>query len=200
MTATDDCGNETSMTLTQNITALDVNAPTITALPPMAAANYTLDGDCYTDVTPLAEPFASASDACDSEVSITSTYTDSAPIYTCSSADSEAEGSFTFTRTWTVTATDDCGNSTSQQTNQTVIVSDDAAPMLTASFPEDFTTDLDASCDADLSTAAAGVATASADDACDSDVDVVISYADHDTTYIVANVDDVAEGLSLIHI
>ena len=93
-----------------------------------------------------------------------------------------------------MTATDDCGNSTSQQTSQTVNVSDSGAPSLSASWPADYSTDLAEDCTADLSTAAAGMATATAEDGCDSDVEVSISYADHDTTYIIVNADDLDEG------
>ena len=194
ITGTDDCGNETVQTVMQNITALDVAAPTITALPPMGAANYTLDADCFADLAPTASPMAMAMDACDSDVAITSTYADSAPTYTCDGGDGEAEGSFTFTRTWTVTATDDCGNSTSQMISQTVVVSDEGAPSLSATWPADYATDLDADCNADLTPAAAGAATATGEDGCDSDVTIEISSEDGAITYMAVNVDNVAEG------
>lgn len=194
VTATDDCGNQTVKTVTQDVTATDVTSPVITAVPPMAEEVINLDADCFADLSPTAMPLASASDACDTDVSITSTYTDGAPTYTCSNADGEAEGSFTFTRTWTVTATDDCNNSNSQQTTQTVTVLDGLAPTLTPTWPEDHTADLDENCDADLSPSMTGMATATSEDACDSEVSVSISHADHDTTLLAVNVDALAEG------
>jgi len=194
VTGTDDCGNMTTVMLTQNITALDITAPTILALPAMATDVYTLDSDCVADLTPITMPTPVATDGCDSEVGFTMTYEDSAPVYTCSNADGEAEGSFSFTRTWTVTAADDCGNSTTQQVSQSVVVNDETAPGLTANWPADYDTDLDADCMADLSPAAAGAATASSDDACDSNVDVAISHVDHDTTLFAVNIDDAAQG------
>ena len=194
ITATDDCGNATVQTVTQTITALDITAPTITALAPMAAEAYTLDADCMADLTPTAMPVAAASDACDSDVALTFSYSDGAPNYTCDNGDGSAEGSFSFVRTWTVTATDDCGNMTTQQTNQTVVVTDDADPTLTPTWPADYTTDLDAECNADLTPAAAGAATATADDACDSDVAIEITSEDGAITYMAVNADDAAEG------
>ena len=194
VTASDDCGNQTVKTVTQDVTATDVTSPVITAVPPMAEEVINLDADCFADLSPTAMPLASASDACDTDVSITSTYVDGAPTYTCSDADGEAEGSFTFTRTWTVTATDDCNNSNSQQTTQTVTVLDGLAPTLTPTWPEDYTTDLDENCDADLSASMTGMATATSEDACDSEVSVSISHADHDTTLLAVNVDALAEG------
>ena len=194
ITATDDCGNATVQTVTQTITALDITAPTITALAPMAAEAYTLDADCMADLTPTAMPVAAASDACDSDVALTFSYSDGAPNYTCDNGDGSAEGSFSFVRTWTVTATDDCGNMTTQQTNQTVVVTDDADPTLTPTWPADYTTDLDAECNADLTPAAAGAASATADDACDSDVAIEITSEDGAITYMAVNADDAAEG------
>ena len=61
-------------------------------------------------------------DNCDSDVAIDITYVDSAPEYTCDDSDGNAEGSYTFTRTWTATATDDCGNTSSEDHIQTITV------------------------------------------------------------------------------
>ena len=194
ITATDDCGNEMVQTVTQTVTATDVTSPVITAVPAMPEEVFSLDSDCYADLSPTASPTAVASDACDSDVAISSVYVDSAPIYTCSDSDGEAEGSFSFTRTWTVTATDDCANSSSQQTSQMVSVLDELAPSLIATWPSDYATGLDANCAADLSPTMAGEATATGDDACDSQVEIAISHADHDTTLLAVNVDALAEG------
>ena len=83
-----------------------------------------------------------------------------------------------------MTATDDCGNSTSQVTSQTVVVSDEGAPSLSATWPADYTTDLDADCNADLTPAAAGAATATGEDGCDSEVTIEISSEDGAITYM----------------
>ena len=197
ITATDDCGNATVKQVTQNITAQDITDPIITSVESMAAITYNLDANCMVDLTPPAEPNRTASDACDSQVATTATYVDGAITYTCTADDGQADGSYTFTRTWTITATDDCSNNTSQTTTQTVIVVDETAPVITPTWPEDYTADLDEDCAADLSTAAAGEPMAMASDACDMDVTgdaISITYADHDTTYLAVNVDAVAEG------
>jgi len=169
----------------------------ITALENMAAATYTLTDACTVDVTPTAEPTRSAQDACDTEVSTVATYQDGAISYTCAADDGMADGSYSFTRTWTVTATDDCGNATSQTTAQTVYVVDETAPAINPTWPEDYTTELDEDCSADLSTAEAGEPMATASDACDSDVSgeaISITYIDRDTTLLAVNVDALAEG------
>ena len=194
VTATDDCGNATVKTVTQDVTATDVTSPVITAVPPMAGEVYNLDASCAVDLTPTALPTALASDACDTDVTITSTYVDGPSTYTCDDSDGTAEGSFSFTRIWTVTATDDCNNSSSQQTTQMVSVLDEVEPSLSPTWPADYTTDLDADCTADLSPSMAGSATATGEDACDTDVAIAISHADHDTTLLAVNVDAQAEG------
>jgi hypothetical protein len=59
------------------------------------------------------------------------TYTDSPNVQTCSDGDSADEGSYTFTRTWTSVATDDCGNENTVTTSQDIAVLDEMAPQFT---------------------------------------------------------------------
>ena len=70
---------------------------------------------------------------CDSDVSITIEFADSALEYTCSDADGSAQGSYTFERTWTATATDDCGNASS--VSATFTIEDTTAPVFDDYIP-----------------------------------------------------------------
>ena len=47
----------------------------------------------------------------------------------CSDGDGADEGSHTVTRTFTVTATDNCGNATTLSCDQTITFTDEEAPM-----------------------------------------------------------------------
>ncbi|MEM7247976.1 MAG: hypothetical protein AAF533_21760 [Acidobacteriota bacterium] len=143
-TATDDCGNESS--LTQLITLLDTTPPVLTV--PDAS-----DIDCADDQAPGMMPTAatgtaSVEDDCGGEVMLT--YSDSEEGVECGS----------FTRTWT--ATDECGNSTMM--TQDIMVTDTTAPTL--SVPGD----MEIECDEDSEPPSTGTATA--DDDCDDEVTI----------------------------
>ncbi|MGB1619282.1 MAG: T9SS type A sorting domain-containing protein, partial [Flavobacteriales bacterium] len=56
---------------------------------------------------------------------------DDCEIVTPDPCDGSQEGSYTFTRTFSVVATDDCGNDVSQTYDQTITVTDDMAPVFT---------------------------------------------------------------------
>ena len=83
-----------------------------------------------TPTTPSAagEATGSASDNCDAGVMATVTYSDGANTAIC-------EGSYTFVRTWTASATDDCGNSASATCDQTITVNDNTPPTVTIELP-----------------------------------------------------------------
>ncbi|MBK12653.1 MAG: hypothetical protein CL849_03900 [Crocinitomicaceae bacterium] len=129
-TATDHCGNTDSISCDQLITVSDETAPSAPVIDGPADAEVLLDADCATDASPsvTGEAAATATDNCDASPSIAITYEDSAPTYACV-GDDTAEGSYTFLRTWTATATDDCGNVGTASTHvQTITVSDEIAP------------------------------------------------------------------------
>ena len=90
------------------------------------------------------------------------------------------------TRTFTVTAVDCAGNSTTESTDQTITIIDNEAPMATLTAPADTTIYLDATCfAADVAHPSSGDATGflvDASDNCDSEVAHTIAHAD-DTTY-----------------
>ena len=112
------------------------------------------------------EATATAADNCDAAPSIAITHEDSAPTYTCT-GDDTAEGSYTFTRTFTATATDDCGNVGASSTYvQTITVLDQIAPDFAGSAPT-----FEIACDLyDAATAYDVLAS----DNCDSDVTITI--------------------------
>ncbi|MGB1618456.1 MAG: T9SS type A sorting domain-containing protein, partial [Flavobacteriales bacterium] len=193
--ACDDSGNETTQTHDQQFTVNDEIDPMVTIAGP---ADYAADlaADCTVDTAPGAagEATASATDNCDSDVAIDITYEDSALEYTCDDSDGNAEGSYTFTRTWTATATDDCGNTSSDSHTQTITVSDVTAPELSAEAPADAVVELDGNCEADLSTDALGYATQTSSDGCDSDLTVETDYSDSAPEYTCSGDDDQLDG------
>jgi len=170
--ATDDCGNSASATCDQTITVNDNTPPTVTIDCP---ADYSVDADadCNADTTPASagEATGSASDNCDAGVTATVTYSDGAHTAIC-------EGSYTFVRTWTASATDDCGNSASATCDQTITVNDNTPP--TIHCPAD----LDLECGASTNPADTGTATAT--DNCSTPT---VTYSDEvETTACVVTV------------
>ena len=125
-TATDDCGNST--TVEQYLMLADTTAPEVTA-----PADYTVSADamdCSADISEAAAGSPEYSDNCgDTDCwgmnSLTVDYMDSDWTYTCDADDDNAEGTRTLTRTWSVT--DRCGNV--GYAEQTITVVDDTAPM-----------------------------------------------------------------------
>ena len=125
-TATDDCGNST--TVEQYLMLSDTTAPEVTA-----PADYTVSADamdCSADISEAAAGSPEYSDNCgDTDCwganSLTVSYEDSAWEYTCMGDDDNTEGTRTLTRTWYVE--DRCGNI--GEATQTITVTDDTAPM-----------------------------------------------------------------------
>jgi hypothetical protein len=136
-TATDDCGNQTSAT--QRITVIDTTAPTLIGVP--ADATY----EC--DSLP-APPEVTAEDNCAVPTVAFNETTEPGPC----------EGTLIVTRTWT--ATDDCGNQTSQ--TQVITLVDTTAPVFDE-LPADLTAECDAIPDAPAVTATDNCSTARVD-------------------------------------
>ncbi len=109
-TATDDCGNATSAD--QVVTVVDTIAPVLAGVP----ADVTVECD---SVPAAAEP--TASDNCDAEPGI---------AYAEVRTDGDCPSNYILTRTWT--ATDDCGNNSSEI--QVITVQDTTAPVVTATL------------------------------------------------------------------
>ena len=189
VTAVDCNGNTTVETCTQFINTFDITAPTIDLTCP-ATATVQHDENCAADLDPAntGSAFAQAMDDCDTEVTITYSYTDGASTETCGA------GGYEFTRTWTATATDDCGNSSNTSCDQLIIVEDNIAPVPSITCPADATVNLDDNCSADLSTAALGMATGSGTDNCDPSVTVEVTSEDGAATYTCAGDDAALEG------
>ena len=137
-TATDNCGNESVGT--QVITVGDAEGPTLSGVP----SDVTVECN---DVPAPAQPVAS--DDCDTDVDL---------VLNETVTDGSCVDSYILTRTWT--ATDNCGNSTTE--TQVITVQDTQAPVL-AGIPADATVDCDA---------VPAPATPVVNDNCDTDVDL----------------------------
>ncbi|MBK8721379.1 MAG: DUF11 domain-containing protein [Saprospiraceae bacterium] len=118
-TATDDCGNSSSVTW--KITITDTKAPVITGCP----ANATVECDA---VPQPANP--TVTDICDRTVKL---------VYNESKANGNCTDSYVLTRTWT--ATDNCNNNS--QCVQTITVRDTKAPVIVG-CPANVTVECDA--------------------------------------------------------
>ncbi len=128
-TATDACGNSSSATAT--FTIEDTTAPSLSIEGP---ANQNLEQnatcDIDTSVDALGTVSYEAGDDCGS-ASVEITHADSDALYTCTGDDDLLEGSYSFVRTFTVTATDECGLMTTLTYDQTITVTDNLAPTFT---------------------------------------------------------------------
>ena len=131
LTATDACGNATTLSCDQQVTLLDQSAPDVHELEVLPSDTLYLDADCMVDLTPTAEPTASAEDGCDSDVALELTHEDGPATALCADGDGAAEGSHSILRTWRSVATDDCGNRDTVETTQLIVVLDAMAPQWT---------------------------------------------------------------------
>ena len=140
-TATDNCGN--ASTQTQVITIQDTTDPVLSGVP----SDITVECD---NVPAAASP--TATDNCDADVEIT---------YSEVRTDGNCPDNYTLTRTWT--ATDNCGNASTQ--TQVITIQDTTDPVLSG-VPGDITVECDNVPDA---------ASPTATDNCDADVEITYS-------------------------
>ena len=120
--AVDDCNNE-SATYDQVVNLIDSEAPAVTISCP-ADADLIADENCAADVSTTALGMATftATDNCDDELDTDLTHSD-VQVDGC-------EGSYTITRTWTITATDHCNLTSSTSCDQIITVSDETNPTI----------------------------------------------------------------------
>ena len=186
--ATDECGNE-SLEFNQIIDLYDDVDPVPSITCP-ADYTTTADADCNADTSTGAAGMATASatDNCDAAPEVDVTYTDGPSTYTCS-------GSYSFTRTFTATAEDHCGNTASTSCDQLITVNDETAPDAPViSGPADAEVFLGADCTTDASTAATGTASATAADNCDADPSIEITHTDGAPNYTCTGDDGQLDG------
>ncbi len=158
--AVDACGNAAAVTLTFAI--VDVTAPTLSVPTQIAANCGTFDPTDVSGVT--------ASDVCGG---VTLTAGDIGTInFGCVTPVG------TYTRT--ITAVDECGNSSER--SQIIVLEDVYAPLLTLTCPPDTTLVPDANCNVDFSPFNTGTAVASVSDDCDAAPSVTVTHSDVMTT------------------
>ncbi len=138
-TASDNCGNQTIQI--QNISVQDTVAPTLIGIP----TNLTVECDMIPDPS-----IVTAMDNCDQNVTI---------AFEEISQPGSCPENYTLVRTWT--ATDNCGNESSQ--SQSIIVDDNTPPVLSG-MPIDMTVECGNVPDAPMITAT---------DNCDTDVEIM---------------------------
>jgi len=176
-TVTDQCGNSSSDACDQMFTVTDSTAPDLTLDCPNGA---NLVNVCFADVdtslAALGEVEWMATDNCDEVLDVSYVYSDVVE-FDCSlvGVDANPEGSYNFVRTFTVTAEDCNGNSTTEVCTQTINTFDITAPTIELTCPDTATIQLDETCTADADPSITGNAFATAMDNCDSEV--TITYA-----------------------
>ena len=123
-TAMDDCGNESSFD--QTIMLVDDVAPVV-LLTCAEDQVITADASCNADtsVDALGTVTMEVTDNCDSNVISELSITDGAVTVVC-------EGTYSFIRTFSVTATDHCGNMTTVSCEQNIAVEDTDGPTVMA--------------------------------------------------------------------
>jgi len=168
-TAKDECNN--TATTTATFTIEDTTPPSLTIEGPESIDLYA-DANCYADTTvaTLGTINYDADDNC-GDATVVVTNVDSEVVYTCDADDATAEGSYSFTRTFTAVATDECSLTTTKTYVQTITVHDNMAPQFTSTggvdngdtesvcceshlgevtIPEAVTTEYQDNCDSDV--------------------------------------------------
>lgn len=180
--ATDDCGNTT--TFQQVVELVDDIAPTIILICP-GDITISKDGDCFANDTRsgAGEATYDVTDNCSVD-SVCVVVEDGPHTDICAH-------SYSFVRTWTVKAYDDCENEGVASCSQTVTVVDDSAPAAPAiDTPADFTVYRDGNCDSDAGPASYPGLLLDANDNCSDDADL---------TQTVTFSDDTVGSLSCSH-
>ena len=180
VTAVDDCDLETIATCDQTIEVVDLTPPTLSVTCP-DTLEVILDGDCSWSGG-SGQPLVIVTDGCDASPDVTVTSVDHDTTMLCAGDDAVLEGSLSFIRTFTITAEDACGNTTSTSCDQLVSLLDQAAPVdhTLETLPTD-TLFLDVECEVDLTPVV--IPASSAEDGCDSDVAIDVTYTDDPAVY-----------------
>ena len=184
--AKDTCNNTTEKSCVQNITVRDTIAPMVTLTCPAPAIVEALES-CYadTDSSATGGPAFSTSDNC---------YVDSDTLYFSDAVvDSVSAGCYSIERTWTVTATDGCGNSTTETCMQTITVEDNTKPSLTVTGMDSIQLYTDANCFVDTSYATVGGLIYTASDNCTMDT-LIVEYSDSQAVLTCSDTDSALEG------
>jgi hypothetical protein len=127
ITVTDAAGNTATDVALQHITISDVTAPAISLEQP-ADVTLELDEDCSVDLPAELALAASASDNCTASPALSAlSMSDGAATPLCDGG----AGSYSILRTYSISATDDCGNTSTASVEMTITVLDLMAPQIT---------------------------------------------------------------------
>lgn len=124
-------------------------------------------------------------DACSDEVQLDVSVNEQIIGNCAQDQDGQPEGGFTLLRTFTALAMDCAGNQASASCSHTIHFVDTEAPLLEVTCPDDYSISLDENCQFPYSALApsmTGDPFATAEDACDSQVQISINFYDHPPT------------------
>jgi hypothetical protein len=169
-TAEDACGNQSY--LTQAIVLIDTQAPLVELTCPPATTTEAGAACAVTDAS-LGAPVVTVTDNCDAAPSMQVSYADGPSV------PGGAGASYTFERTFTVTAADRCDNVTTAVCTQSIVVVDGIAPeVLSMACPSDLSIESGVDCAPSLSPSVTGVPTLEGSDNCDSALEILWTYED----------------------
>ena len=171
-TATDDCGN--SAQCTQLITVIDNEAPDI-----VCPSDLTIDCSGTNSQVTIADWLngATATDDCDSDVSISNDFDASELEAAC------ASGQDQFSLTITFTATDNCGNTSSCES--TITIEDNEAPEISCPSGGDLI--LECGDDLNVDRLTGWLSSAAAKDVCDPNVEINTSLDGQDLSAVLSS-------------
>ena len=169
-TAEDACGNQSY--LTQAIVLIDTQAPLVELTCPPATTTEAGAACAVTDAS-LGAPVVNVTDNCDAAPSLQVSYADGPSV------PGGAGASYTFERTFTVTAADRCDNVATAVCTQSIVVVDGIAPeVLSLECPSDLSIESGVDCAPSLSPSVTGVPTLEGSDNCDSSLEILWTYED----------------------